>query len=490
MRWAAFLAFAASLLFYVSTVGGSMGTKDAVGMYQITVRMIRDHALSQPPGWAGMETARDEEGRYYAPFGIGQSLYNIPFYLGGRLAERLTGLRIGGGDTLTKAAVVLGSAVAAAATVSVVLLFAFRLTGDLLAACWAAFSLGFATLLWPYARFGFNAPLAALSVATGIYLIWVGVRLRRPRALLWGGLCLGAAMLTRHELALAIVPAAIWVWWESSRSVARAWYVGRPAALGFSMCAVIWLGYNAARFGSPFYTGYRPALGTGGWYGLIASPQASLFFYSPIVAIAPFALARMWKREASTAVLFGGVACTLLIFYSTLADWQGVRSYGPRYLVPALPLLCIPLAYLFHELRGTGAGRALAAAVVISAIVQLPAVVIDPSRIRLQTAVSIASAEGQPDERPPTLATATPAAWRAVSLNAAILSGASERPPVERVAADRSLSDRMAFSLDFWWMYLYHLGFLSAPAAVGSAIACVLLGGAMLLSLIRMAGRG
>jgi hypothetical protein len=471
--------FAVALLFYFATAGGSMGTKDAVGMYQITVRMLRDHAVSQPQGWQGMETARDDQGRYYAPFGIGQSLYNIPFYLTARVAESLTGIRFGRGDTLPKAAVVLGSAVAAAATVSVAFLFAIRLTGDSLAACAAAFSLGFATLLWPYARFGFNAALAALCLVSGVYLVWVGVRFGRPRALVGGGLSLGAAMLTRHELALVVAPVAVWIWWESDRRIARAWRVARGAAAGFGFCAVIWLAYNAVRFGNPFYTGYRPTFGIGGWYGLIASPQASLLLYSPIVALAPFALTRMWKHDGATAALFAGVCSVLFAFYASLADWQGVRSYGPRYLVPALSLLSIPLAYLFRDLRGKTLGGLLVAAAVSSAVVQLPAVAIDPSRIRLQ------AGSADEDQGGATLAAAAPAAWRAVRLNAAIVAGHAERPTIERAAPDRSLSDRMAFSLDFWWMYLFHLGLLSATAALGSAAACLLAGSALLVALIR-----
>jgi hypothetical protein len=200
----------------------------------------------------------------------------------------------------------------------------------------------------------------------------------------------------------------------------------------------------------------------------------------------------MGKRDGPTAALLVAIAGTLLTFYAALDDWQGVRSYGPRYLVPILPLLCVPLAYPFKELRGTSRGKALVVAVLFSALVQLPAVMIDPSRIRLQTRVSggtSAAGPDAPDEPGPTLATAARAAGRAIRLNAAIVSGAADRPRVQPTGGNSSLSDRMAFSLDFWWMYLYHLGVLPAAAALGSALACAALGALMLVALMRSSPR-
>ena len=74
----------------------------------------------------------------------------------------------------------------------------------------------------------------------------------------------------------------------------------------------------------------------------------------------------------------------------------------------------------------------------------------------------------------------TQAAIRAVPLNVRYLSGAEPRPEV-KVAEGRARDflSQFAFSLDFWWMYLFHLRIVSAPAVIvlaglplGLAAAC------------------
>ena len=79
--------------------------------------------------------------------------------------------------------------------------FAWALVADLRAAVLTAVATGFATLLWPYSKFGFNAPLATLCVVSGVYLSWLGVRRERWGLLVGGGVALGCALLVRHELA-------------------------------------------------------------------------------------------------------------------------------------------------------------------------------------------------------------------------------------------------------------------------------------------------
>lgn len=57
------------------------------------------------------------------------------------------------------------------------------------------------------------------------------------------------------------------------------------------------------------------------------------------------------------------------------------------------------------------------------------------------------------------------------------------KPPVAR--AGDSLADRLDFSLDFWWLYLYYLGKLPGAAALAAGVLPVALAIAMLLRLRR-----
>src|SRR5258708_2218381 len=166
------LMAAAALCVYVSTAGGGLTSIDAVMTYEVAKSLVsRGSSSFDVPG---LNHHRGVDGRYYSPFGIGQSIYNIPFYVAGRTARQWLGLQLGRPETLDRAAVAMGSAVAAAGIVWLTFLFAWRLSGSVAGSSRTALALGFGTLVWPYSKFGFNAPLTAWCLTAGIYSAWVG----------------------------------------------------------------------------------------------------------------------------------------------------------------------------------------------------------------------------------------------------------------------------------------------------------------------------
>ena len=82
--------------------------------FDLTRSIVEDHSIALSGNLLGLDANRGVDGRYYSQYGIGHSIYNVPFYVAGTAAQRLIGRRIGKPDTLPKAAVALGSAVAAA----------------------------------------------------------------------------------------------------------------------------------------------------------------------------------------------------------------------------------------------------------------------------------------------------------------------------------------------------------------------------------------
>ena len=173
-RRAARLTAVAALCIYIATAGGGLTTVDAVMTYEVTKNLVTRGSTAFDV--VGLNHHRGVDGRYYSPFGIGQSIFNIPFYLTGRAAHQRLGVRIGRSETIDKAAVSLGNTLAAAGVVWVVYLFAWRLSGSLVAARRTALALGFGTLVWPYSKFGFNAALTSWCLIAGMYSAWVGVR--------------------------------------------------------------------------------------------------------------------------------------------------------------------------------------------------------------------------------------------------------------------------------------------------------------------------
>jgi hypothetical protein len=84
-------------------------------------------------------------------------------------------------------------------------------------------------------------------------------------------------------------------------------------------------------------------------------------------------------RFCRLAILILSLVVALGGFYASLDDWLGTRSYGPRYLVPVLPLTIAPLAFWCWP---TSRFRRLLlfTLCLVSVAVQLPAVVVDFSR--------------------------------------------------------------------------------------------------------------
>ncbi len=470
-RRAARLAALLALSVYLFTAGGSLATIDAVKTFEVTRSLVERGAIDAPPALL-LPANRGVDGRYYPQFGIGQSLYGVPFYLAGRLVERVADGHLPKRDVLRKAAVASGSAFAAAGCVWLAFLFATWLSNSVTAGVFAALSLAFGTLMWPYSKFGFNAPLATLCLLGATALLWAGTRRGRRSALLGSGFLLAALILVRHEGMLAAVPAAMWLAMEAKGPgrigvlLRRSVLVGAPylAGVGF------WLSFNVYRFGSPFYSGYTPRFGNPlvGLQGLLLSPGGSLFLYCPLALAAIGALVWLARRDRASACLLGGNVVVFLLFYSTLVDWQGGRSYGPRYLVPTLPFLCIAVAAWY----ASGSRRlkaALLALTVVSVIVQWPGVLVDFSKVGEQDAQHTGESHAvrAASWHSAAIVLNTSAAVSALPLNAQILAGTRPRTAIQATRdEDPSFARSLAFSLDFWWVYAYHLRLVRAPIAL------------------------
>ena len=78
-RW----LFGLALGVYFFTAGGSLTTTDAVVAFDVTRNIVEKGTLATSGNLLGLEAFRGADGRYYSPFGILQSIYNIPFYVAG-----------------------------------------------------------------------------------------------------------------------------------------------------------------------------------------------------------------------------------------------------------------------------------------------------------------------------------------------------------------------------------------------------------------------
>jgi hypothetical protein len=470
----ALLVFLLTLVLYLATTGGSMATD--IMSYEVAKNIAEHGSVAMSFNVHDMEAHRGVDGKYYSPYGIGHPFYAVPFYLAGRAAEAATGLGVGKPEAIRKAFFVIGNAFAAAATVWLTFLFALRLGGSARAAAATALALGFGTLLWPYAKMGFNAPVAALTLLWGTFLVWTGVREARPAMLWLSGIGFGCALLVRHELALATLPAGLWILIESRWNARAALRQIVPVAVPVAGALLLTLYYNHVRFGNILDTGYlRDSTAAFGpvWTGLlgfVASPGRSLFLFAPVTALGLAAFPSLWRRDRATAVLLGGTVVILTLFYAANLYWDADRSYGPRYLVPLLPFLCLPLASSFDLPPKSTRRRLLLGVLLLSVLAQAPGVLVDfskagyrPEHAHLTYQRRLWTWEGSGFNLN------AQAAARLIPLNVEYLAGSRSRPIIQTAEYKATdFAEQFAFSLDFWWLYLFHARAISAPVALGA----------------------
>jgi hypothetical protein len=123
--------------------------------------------------------------------------------------------------------------------------------------------------------------------------------------------------------------------------------------------------YNVARFGTPFETGYGAQASLSafttpllvGVYGLLLSSGKGVAWFAPCVWLVPAGVAAMVRSRAHSSAPRHGddvrragwaVVATWALglgLFGRFQHWGGDGSWGPRYLVPLLPLAAIPVAF-------------------------------------------------------------------------------------------------------------------------------------------------
>jgi hypothetical protein len=467
------LVFGASLSLYCLTAGGSLTSTDAVVTFALAKSLVERRSFALDERDVGNSAARGVDGRYYSHFGLGKSLYDIPFYVAGRAIGRAVPARGGKADMIPKAAVALGSAVAAACAVMLVWLLAVELTGAPRAALAAAAAAAIGSPLWPYSKFGLSTALTTAILCGAAYAVWKAATTQRLSLAAAAGAVFAFGWLTRHEMAL-LLPPFLLVFAMEARERPASTTLGAIAVFAGVSCSggLLWMLYNAVRFGRPFAVGYSPTFGVAGYAAYVASPAGSVLLYCPIAVAAAIGVWTLGRGSASRALLLGSPLAIGYLFYGSLVDWPGGRSYGPRYLVPALVLLTPGVAALVATRR---LRLATAAALVAAcAVLQLPGVLVDYSKVSIDWAgrashADLESRNWRIDESPLVLGTA--ASVRAVENNAAWLTGLRALPPAPAAQGpgDRAFAQQLSYSLDAWWAYLVYLRAISRTTALGAA---------------------
>lgn len=212
------------------------------------------------------------------------------------------------------------------------------------------------TTAWPYSRTFLSEPLSAATLLGAALMVTRWRSDGRARHLWVAGLLAGLSVHV-HVLNVLAIPCVfayalgfgggrVDSWKSLSPEHRRAWVV----ALSLCGAAVALLGVSQWwRFGSPFETGRFDHYGHWVWpfealVTVLVAPGRSLLIYSPPLLLSLWAWPALRRRDGATATFVLALALTRLLFVACRSDWHGGWAIGPRYLVPLVPFLLVPLA--------------------------------------------------------------------------------------------------------------------------------------------------
>jgi hypothetical protein len=352
--WAIALAAFLTVAF---TGGGRITGTDELTQLDLA-RGLRHGSLEVPEG----ATVTGPDGKTYTKNTWGQALLAFPLVALGDLAGHVAGFHGPRAELATRFVASFFNAIVTALLLAATYVALRTLRVGPRASLAATVLLGFTTPLWVSAKSFAAEPVEALglllAVAGGAQAgAAADPRLER-RGAWWAGI--GAFLAVFVKLAVAPVVLASLCALGFRRH--RAWRV--PFA-GLAAALATHLLYNGMRFGNPLSTGYGnqqslEAFRTPwlvGVYGLLLSSGKGLLWFAPMTWLVPWGVGRMVRaRQHSDAARQGedvrhagwaivAASAVALIVYGRFQHWAGDGSWGPRYLVPVLPLAAIAAGF-------------------------------------------------------------------------------------------------------------------------------------------------
>jgi hypothetical protein len=323
-----------------------------------------------------IDRVETEDGRLLPDKAPGQPLLAVPVYAVGRLAgaEPATVYRIT--ENLTLWWVALWSAIVPLGLLSVLMLRrAWQVVGPV--AIEATLAMVFATFLLPFGGELYGHLMAA-TFGFGAWLLARGPHERAGRWLGAGALA-GCAVVTEYPLIIVALTVAGYLAVRGRALRPVVLYV-----LGAVPAALVLLGYQWAAFGAPLRTSYGAKFNEQGgsiptsWpspvnLGQVLVGERGLLLFAPVLLIALAGLVYLIRRAHAAghddAIVAAVILGAFLLLQSSWPNPWGGSGPGPRYVVPALPFLCVPLAAVWRErLFLSRALTALGAAVMLLAM--------------------------------------------------------------------------------------------------------------------------
>jgi hypothetical protein len=376
IRTRALLIFAVTFFSYAYFYEGAGWNQNS--RFDLVRAIVEQETLRIDGFQQNTEDKAAANGHYYSDKAPGLALLAVPAAFAGRAWMRAWGTDPASPHGLLDLAYFLtlwAAALPMALACACLFWIALQLRCSVTASTFAALAMGLATPMWAYSTLFWGHALAGACL---VFAFACALHLRgdsrSAEDVFWGlalGLTAGWATVTEYPSAPAsamVAGLALAIVWKDGRR--RRLRMMSSIGAGALPCVVVLMAYQHAAFGSlfhPSYTYYPPGAFswmTHGYMGLtypridvalklLFSCRRGLLFSGPVVLAAPFGLRLLWKQPGTyaAAVAATAIATYYFLFHASFSSWPAGWSYGPRYLSPGLPLLCLGLAPLWDCAR-------------------------------------------------------------------------------------------------------------------------------------------
>ena len=341
---------------------------DAITVRIETIGLINSGRWAVPPeiahewGPRGQYFYGNENGAFYPKYGILNTLIYLPALWIQKIATGNLSLYSNNTVALNFFNIVLSCATA----VYLALLARRHTNSNLTMSIFVMASL-YCTFWWNYLRAQTFEIYLTLFFLAFYYHFVSALESRNPavrnRQLFIAAILLGLLCLSRTFFVILVPIAAAFFLFDQTREKNVEF---RDAFLFWWLPLSIFIGVllatNWSKFGSPLATGYTQwneeshPFSLNVWpgiRGLVLSKNGSVFLYFPVLIFALIGWPIFFKKHGREAQLIVGFAGALLLATSAFANWKGSACYGPRYLLPVLPLASLPFVYFLDWIQNS-----------------------------------------------------------------------------------------------------------------------------------------
>ncbi len=356
----ALLIFGSLLILYLITFNGQFTSIDELNLYSMAESLAQTGNITVP---------QVSFASYHNPVGsheIGFPLLAVPLYWLSIRSQIINNIYF----------VMLLNPLLVAGTSAFIYLIARRLEYSATGSAIAAFAYGLGSLGWPYAVAFYREPLVGFLWTVGVYGIILGHAVEKKWLERSGILLILLSPFVKVNI-LFTIPFLLFIaqkgqltWKKRTYIILGGGFTG--VFIAFQILFFLRTGNQWNYLGIFTNTDLIQVLTR--IYGQLFSPIKGLIFYMPVIILVIPGLYTLSRKHRNVAIGIALSFLSLLVVLSFYGAWYGGQSWGPRLLVPIIPILMIPLASLWDAVHKRSLRILIIVVLLISIVMQMPVV--------------------------------------------------------------------------------------------------------------------